>query len=238
MTPSTVPDSFEAFRSSTDGTPLFTEWLRARSEPEWTAATAHPFTQDLADGTLPERVYADYLTQDYAFVDHLTSAFCYAAGQAPSVEATRQFIAFLETLTDEENDYFERSFAALTDADHQQDPELRAPTAAFIDLLGRASHEGGYPETLAVLLPAEWVYATWATAVEDGQAADLPFYYGEWIDLHANEAFLAFVDWLRGELDRVGPTLSPRRQRRVERLFCRTVTLEVAFFDAVSEGEH
>lgn len=40
------------------------------------------------------------------------------------------------------------------------------------------------------------------------------------------------MTWLRGELDAVGPDLSPRRQRRVARLFERTVDLEAAFFDA------
>ncbi len=33
------------------------------------------------------------------------------------------------------------------------------------------------------------------------------------------------------ELDREGTAASPRRQRRLDRLFCRTVELEVAFFE-------
>jgi thiaminase len=43
------------------------------------------------------------------------------------------------------------------------------------------------------------------------------------------------VSRLRDELDRYGPKLSPRRQCRAERLFTRTVELEVAFFDAAYE---
>ena len=62
----------------------------------------------------------------------------------------------------------------------------------FDDLLRRASREGGYAESLAVFVPAKWVYLTWTT-------------------------------------------LATGRQRRVARLFERTVELEVAFFDAAYE---
>ena len=40
------------------------------------------------------------------------------------------------------------------------------------------------------------------------------------------------TDWLRSELDAIGSTFSPIRQRRVEQLFTSTVECEVTFFDA------
>lgn len=255
-----VPATFEAYARAVDdggdaadgGDARFTDWLRARSEPTWTDAVTHPFTRDLGSGELPEDVYAEYLVQDYAFVDELVGAFGHAVGQAPEMDAKRPLVEFLDTLTDEENDYFERSFDALdVSEDRRHDPELSDPIAALIDLLGRATHVGGYAETLAVLVPAEWIYESWATAVVDEYAdaeaakaagadsppsagTNLPFYYAEWIDLHAIPAFREFVDWLRSELDAIGPTLSPRRQARVEQLFRRTVDLEVAVFESVT----
>ena len=228
--------------------PRFTDWLRERAEPTWTDAVEHPFTDELGAGTLSTDAFADYLVQDYAFVNDLVSVFGYAVGQAPDMAAKRSLVEFLDTITDDEDDYFVRSFDALEVPDSRRiDPELAEPTAAFIDLLGRASREGGYAETLAVLVPAEWIYEQWATAAVERYAdpdaegppsagADLPFYYAEWIDLHATAGFREFVDWLRGQLDAAGPELSPRRQARVESLFRRTVDLEVAFFDAAYDG--
>ncbi|WP_090303305.1 TenA family protein [Natronorubrum texcoconense] len=225
----------------------FTDWLREQSEPAWTDAVEHPFTDELGAGTLSTDAFADYLVQDYAFVNDLVSVFGRAVGQAPDMAAKRPLVEFLETITDDEDDYFVRSFDALEVPDSRRtDPQLAEPTAAFIDLLGRASREGGYAETLAVLVPAEWIYEQWAVAAVETHAdpdadgppsagADLPFYYAEWIDLHATADFREFVDWLRGQLDAVGPELSPRRQARVESLFRRTVDLEVAFFDAAYE---
>ena len=206
----------------------FTDWLRARAEPAWSAATEHRFTEQLRADSLDDDVFRRYLRQDYAFLETLVGAFGHAVGTAPSMEAKSRLVDFLGVLTAEENDYFERSFGALgVPAD--TDPDLAPATQAFEDLLGRAGREGGYAETLAVLVPAEWVYRSWAMPTP----ADRPdrFYLDEWIALHATDGFDAFVSWLRRELDREGAAASPARQARLERLFARTVELEVAFFD-------
>jgi thiaminase/transcriptional activator TenA len=223
-------DSYGAYASGTTE-PRFTDWLRERSEPQWTEATSHRFTTELGAGTLDEAVFSRYLTQDYAFVDTLVGVFGHAVGQAPTMAEKRRLIEFLDVITDDENNYFERSFDALdVPPAERTDPELTETTEAMIDLLIAAANQGGYAETLAVLVPAEWIYLRWATA----EADDRPeaFYYEEWIDLHANPGFVSFVDWLCEQLDAVGPTLPPRQQARVARLFKRTVELEVEFFDS------
>jgi len=190
----------------------------------------------LGAGTLDEAVFSRYLIQDYAFVDTLVGVFGHAVGQAPTMAAKRRLIEFLDVITDDENAFFERSFDALdVSVAERTDPELTDTTEAMTDLLTAAANQGGYAETLAVLVPAEWVYLTWATA----EADDRPeaFYLSEWIDLHVNPGFVSFVDWLRGQLDSVGPTLSPRQQGRVARLFERTVALEVDFFEAAYDAQ-
>ena len=233
-TAATTGDAFNDYAESHDD-PRFTDWLRERSEPAWSNAVDHRFTQELGAGTLDEAVMADYLRQDYAFVDTLVGVFGYAVGQAPTMAEKRRFVEFLDVVTDDEDDYFERSFNALdVPVERWQTPTRTETTGSFIDLLLAAKQQGGYAETLAVLVPAEWIYRAWATREADDRPEQ--FYFAEWIDLHANDGFVAFVSWLREQLDTVGPTLSPRRQQRVARLFERTVTHEVAFFDAAYES--
>ncbi|GAB6880657.1 TenA family protein [Halorubrum gandharaense] len=229
-----MTDRGETTSDPSDGD-RFTTALRESVADDWTAAVDHRFTHEFGDGTLDEAVFRRYVVQDYAFVGDLTAAFAAAAADAPTMDARRPYVEFLDTLTAEENDFFERAFDAVgaTPAD-RTDPELAPPTAAFRDLLGRARHEGSYAETLAVLVPAEWVYLEWATREADDRPANAR--YDEWIELHAIPAFADFVGFLRSELDRVGPTLSERRQERVTELFARTVELEVAFFDAAYDS--
>ena len=92
-----------------------------------------------------------------------------------------------------------------------------------------AINAGGYQETLAPLLVFEWLYNAWARAIADRQPES--FVHKEWITIHANPQFDAFVAWLRGQLNRDGPRLPPGRQEHIAEVFCRTVQLEKAFFD-------
>lgn len=230
-----APESY-ALYASERADERFTEWARARAEPSWSRATEHRFTEELRDDTLADEVFRRYLVQDYAFLETLVGAFGHAVGTAPTMAAKSRLADFLGVLTADENDYFERSFDALgVDEETYTDPESTPTTRAFEDLLVRAGSDGGYAETLAVLVPAEWIYLTWATPAPE-QRPDR-FYLAEWVDLHANEEFESFVGWLRSELDREGSAASARRQARLERLFRRTVELEVAFFDAAYDTD-
>jgi thiaminase/transcriptional activator TenA len=206
-------------------------WLKKQTQPTWNDTVTHQFTTDLGTATLETTVFTHYLLQDYAFINALVSAFGFAVGQAPTITAKRHLIDFLDTLTDEENTYFERTFAALEiPAKTYENPPLHDVTNSLIDLLGRATRQGGYVETLAVLVPAEWIYHEWATRITT--PPDEPFYYREWIELHDNDEFNNFVTWLRSELDTAGTPIHPQAKQTVSELFARTVELEAAFFDA------
>lgn len=206
----------------------YTEHLRVLSEPAWTDAVDHRFVEEVAAGTIDDAVFRRYLVQDYAFVDALVGLVGAAVTHAPTIAEKARFTDFLAVLTDEENDYFDRAFDALeVPPTMRTDPDRAEVTAAFEDLVHRAAGEG-YPETLAVLVPAEWIYLSWASAVD--RMPDR-FYLQEWIDLHATSGFEATVAFLRSELDTVGADLPPDRRARVDRHFRRTVDLEVGFFD-------
>jgi thiaminase/transcriptional activator TenA len=230
-----VPERYEQYRTG-QAAPRFTTWLRERSEPGWTNATTHRFTRELGADELADDVFRRYLVQDYSFLETLVGVFGYAVGEAPGMAAKARHVEFLATLTADEDEYFARSFEALgvPESDYEN-PVLTPTTRALEDLLERAAREGGYAETLAVLLPAEWIYLEWAAAVSD--RTPTRFYLAEWIDLHAGAAFADFVGWLRTELDREGAAASARRRARLEALFCRTVESEVAFFEAAYDPE-
>lgn len=230
-----VPDAYGAYAEAREEA-RFTDWLRERAEPAWSDATDHRFARELGRDELDDDAFRRYLVQDYAFLETLVGTFGHALGDAPTMASKARLAAFLGTLTAEENDYFERSFDALGVPESEYaDPETTPTTRAFEDLLRRAGTEGGYAEALAVLVPAEWAYLEWADAVE-GESPSR-FYLAEWITLHANEEFAALVGWLRSELDREGEAASPRRRRRLERLFRRTVELEVAFFESAYDAD-
>ena len=95
-----------------------------------------------------------------------------------------------------------------------------------------------------MLVVVEWSYLGWAQRAPQPRptGADplLPgraepvrdFVQAEWISLHDNPEFVAWVDWLRAELDRVGGELDERDQAHCLRLFQQAARCERDFFDA------
>ena len=214
----------------------FTDHLRAATDPAWTDATEHRFVTELGDGTLDDDAFRRYVVQDYAFVDALTSVVGRAVADAPDTAAKRRLATFLNTVVGPENDYFERTFDALgVPQSARESPSLAAPVRSFEHLLAHGASVGGYAETLAVLLPVEWVYMTWATNVDGRGDGPDRFYLDEWATIHATDEFAEFVGWLRDQLDAEAASASARRRDRMERLFVDAVELEVDFFDAAYE---
>mgnify|MGYP003975316691 FL=1 len=212
----------------------FSGQLRAGCAADWRAATCHRFVGELANDTISDTDYARYLILDYAFLDILVAHVGQAVTTAPSMLEKRQYAAFLGVLTGDEDDYFLRSFAAMgvAEADWRQ-PFDHAVVRGFREImLGGA--KATYANVLAALLPVEWVYLNWAKSVADHAPAR--FYLKEWIDLHTDPGFEAFVMWMAAEMDRIGPTLADGERQVVQDIFNRAVELEVAFFDAAYDA--
>ena len=213
----------------------FSEQLRAGSEPDWRAATEHRFVGELANDQISDACYARYLVLDYTFLDILVAHVGQAVTAAPSMTEKRQYSGFLGVLTGDEDDYFLRSFAAMgvAEADWRQ-PSNHAVVCGFRAVMLGGEGKPTYAEVLASLLAVEWVYLSWAMSV--AEHAPARFYLKEWIDLHTDPGFQAFVNWMRSEMDRLGPALSTSERGAVEDIFRRAVELEVAFFDAAYEA--
>lgn len=216
--------------TTTANSPRFSDTLRENAEPFWHRSVTHRFTRELIGDTLPDGSFVRYLIQDYAFIDTLARVLERAIGHAPDVASKAKLSKFLEAVTGDETDYFLRAFDALgVSKEVWSKTEQTAATRRLSDLMLNAAQKG-YAETLAVLLPVEWVYQSWAGSA--GTTRPSRFYLAEWIDIHANPAFEDFVEWLRAETDSIGPALPSERRDQLAALFRETVQLEAAFFDA------
>ncbi|GKW48868.1 TenA family protein [Halomonas sp. NCCP-2165] len=213
-------------------TPRLTDWLREISEPDWSATVTHPLFEALAGGHLPGADFAAYMVQDYGFVDPFTALIGHAIGRAPSMDDRVVLGQFMGMLTSDENRTFQRTFEAFeVPAARREAPDYLAETQAFRALLRDTGDRGDYAELLAVLVVTEWVYLEWALRVT--RAEGLHPLMGEWIDLHDNPAFQAFVAWLRRRLDEEAETLDDAAFTRMAERFRDTVAKERAFHDAV-----
>jgi len=209
-----------------------TQHLQSLVAQDWHAATHHPFTNALADGTLSRDKLAGYLQQDYQFIEGFVRLLASAVAHAPTLADAVPGAQFLGLICGPENTYFLRSLQALeVPSTAPSAPE----TIAFQHLMNQALRSGRYEIMLSVLVVAEWIYLDWASPFED-RAEDLPFWLGEWITLHSGDGFAQVVAYLRDQLDTAWDTLDDAARTQVTATFSEAVRLERAFFDASWAG--
>lgn len=209
----------------------FSEYLRRKAGPSWLAATEHPFTVAIGDGTIDPGRYSRYLVEDRHFVDSFTSVIGFTLAKAPALPTRRRLAQFIAGALNEDNNYFERSFAELG-----IDPQaaMASPpgpvTQEISTLMLVGARDGAYEEGLVAILAAEWIYLTWAVR-EAAKARPKQPYLAAWIDLHAIPEFQEFVGWLIAETDRAGSGLGDERRTQLAGRFRRCCELEAAFFE-------
>ncbi|MDN2664950.1 TenA family protein [Psychromonas sp. 14N.309.X.WAT.B.A12] len=211
------------------------EQLKQSCIENWSAATAHPFCIELADGSLPLEKMRVYLAQDYTFIDNFVRLAASAIHHAPALPDRLPLAHFLGIIAGPENTYFQRSFDMLEVAQSERvSPLLLQPTNDFQALMLKAANSGEYGNMVAVLCVAEWVYLSWAEPVV-AAVESLPFYFGEWITLHAGEYFESVVEHLRSQLDTAYNKADASQQETIKEYFQQAVLLEKQFFDACYE---
>ncbi|MFK0005113.1 TenA family protein [Paenarthrobacter sp. NPDC090522] len=214
----------------------FADELKNASAADWDAAVNHPFVDRLIDGSLEDEDLRRYLVQDYQFCDAFTALLGQAVASAPSLPSRLVFAKVLGAFASDENTYFQDSFDQLgVPEEDRLAPELGATTRSFDALMRSALDTRSYPDILAVLLVAEWLYGDWAARAGDIATWPAAPKHADWIRLHNNPGYNAWVTWLRGEFDAVEP-VSAEARGRVAMTFREAVRLEREFFDAALES--
>lgn len=235
----TAAARWAAWRDQQNGSTRFTDWLRAEAGADWDSIVHHPFTDMLANGTLPDAILIRYLVQDHRFLDSFVILLASMVAAAPSLPDRIPGAQLLGLVTGKENTYFERSFESLgvTADDRHSTPDAPV-TQAFDGLMRRAAQSGSLGQMLAVLVVAEWSYASWGERVlpTADRHPDLAFDYREWIDLHSGPYFAEVVNYLRSLLDKVGPGLTDAGIAETRAAFLEAVTNENAFW-AMAMGD-
>lgn len=210
----------------------FAEELKDSCAADWEAAVGHEFVDRLLDGSLPDPVLRHYLVQDYQFCDAFVALLGQAVASAPSLPSRLVFAGVLGAFASDENSYFQDCFDELGVPESERSaPELTAATKDFDSLMRQALDTRSYPDVVAVLLVAEWLYGDWAARAGEPASWPAAAKHSEWIRLHNNPEYNGWVSWLQEEFDAVEPS-EPAVRERVAATFAEAVRLERAFFDS------
>lgn len=173
--------------------------LRKNAGGLWQAYVGHPFVNQLAAGTLEERCFKKFLTQDYLFLVHFSRAYALLAAKSTNIGDIREALDGLKSIIEEMPLHVayakkwgisEQEMGRATEA-----METIAYTRYVLDV----GYAGDRLDLMAALLPCVAGYAEVGsrlagskTTVFNGNR------YSEWIKNYESEEYIkgviAFID--------------------------------------------
>lgn len=165
------------------GSPVFAAWRAAAGEA-WPAYTHHAFVEGLRDGTLPEKAFLHYLTQDYIFLFHFARAWALGVVKSETIEEARLAAAIVDGLMNTEMALHVEicGKAGIAEADllaAEEAPENMAYTRYVTD----AGLSGDFLDLIAALAPCVLGYGEIGARLARTATPDTR--YRPWIDTYA-----------------------------------------------------
>jgi thiaminase (transcriptional activator TenA) len=203
--------------------------IRSENAEVWEAMQAHRFVAEIVSDRLPDEAFKAYLVFECDFVETAMLIFGHMLVKAPGLTERRWLAGVLQALAVAQIGYFERAFAALGITADDRAQVLPDKVLAFRNGMLTIARDGGYHDGVAIMMAAEWMYATWCSRAASSRISNPEL--KRWVDLHAAPDFHAQADWLRNQIDQT-ESLAAQDQRRLSSLFGRALELEIAFHDA------
>ena len=203
----------------------FSTDLLARVGPLWTRMLDHPFLLETRDGTLPDATFANWMRQDYVFVEAAIPFMGALLAKAPTDQ--RKPLADAIVAFQRELELFRERAAAVGVDLRDVMPALVCH--AYIQFLVATAAISGYAEGFTVLYAAEKAYHESWKVVRAGIEPGSPWM--PFVENWAGDVFAGWVAWLETELDQLAAAAGPAERQGMARLFETTVRYEIAFWE-------
>jgi thiaminase/transcriptional activator TenA len=209
----------------------FVAALHAKYREHWQSMLAEPFLSEVAQGSIGDERFANWLRQDYVFVREAIPSLGLKLAKAPLAhrEALSGAIAGLER----ELVLFEEMAAEHGVTIGEVDP---LPTnLAYINFIRVTNALDPYELGYAVTYAAEKAYLeSWLTVKREQQG---PSKWQRFIDNWTSPGFESWVASLSANLDELADAASESLRARMERKFFETMRYERLFWKMAFYGE-
>ena len=211
----------------------FFDKLKAAASDEWRAYAEHPFTDAMADSSLPEAAFRRYLVQDYLFLIEFARAYALAVYKAPDLADLREAASGLSTILDVEMDLHVKLCGGwgLSPADIENAaaaPETLAYTRYVLD----TGMRGDLLALKVALSPCVIGYAEIAARLSMKPGAlDDANPYSTWIAEYAGDAYQVVARNAEAHLERLAERYAtPAREVELQGIFREAALLEADFW--------
>jgi thiaminase/transcriptional activator TenA len=213
--------------------PLF-ERLKAAAAAEWRGYTAHPFTDAMADGSLPQPAFRHYLVQDYLFLIEFARAYALGVYKAPALADMREAAAGLSAILDVEMNLHVKLCAGWgLSPDDLETAEPAVEMLAYTRYVLDTGMRGDLLALQVALAPCVIGYAEIAArlAAHPTAAVERNPYRG-WIAEYSGAAYQEVASRARQQLDRLAERYAtPAREAELLAIFREATRLEIGFWE-------
>ena len=207
--------------------------LRTACGQGWTDFVGHPFVRLLAAGTLDERCFRRYLSQDYLFLIHFARAYGLAAFKAETIADIRAAACGLSAMIEQEmrlHIEYCRGWG-LSEAEMAVAEEADA-TLAYTRFVLERGLAGDLLDLQVALAPCILGYAEIGRALAEASStvrAGNP--YRAWIEMYASDDYQAVAAAHSRQMDELfGRRGSEARVPALVTTFAQATRLETAFW--------
>ncbi len=209
----------------------FHEELLVSARPIWDVMLRHPFLKETAECRIEDSVFANWLQQDYLFVQGAIPFIGVLLSRAP--RSVRPGLVLALTALNEELELFERvaSERNLT----QQDVEITPTCHNYVQFMLATAHSASFEEGFTLLYGAERAYFDIWRWVRQNLKVTSP--WQPFIDRWSNDNFRQWIEWIETTLDSLAEESSPRLREKMKEVFRLTGEYELLFWDMAANGE-
>ena len=210
---------------------LFSAQLWQQHADIYQKILAHPFNQQLSQGTLSQSAFQHYMIQDAHYLVAYGRALAVCAAKAFDAKDVIQFAeaAKLAIVFEREmHDSFLTQFN-VSQAEFENAP-LTLACHHYTSFLTATAWSESYPVVLASLLPCFWIYAEVGRDIVKQSVANNP--YQAWINTYAGEEFHTAVREVVATIDRVAARCDEDTLAKMHQAYRRGAELEWLFWDS------
>lgn len=189
------------------------------------AILAHPFQQELADGTLLQERFLEYLRQDALYLSDFSRALALVAARLPTHFSTR-FLTLALGAVEAERELHHRYLSAH---EAQLSVDKNPACFAYTHYLLSTATLGSVEEAVASLVPCFWIYQVVGAHVAAIAVESNPFHL--WIETYASPSFKEAVESIIEVMDTLALSASKETQEKMRAAFYRATALEWLFWD-------
>ena len=209
----------------------FHEQLLALARPVWTAMLGHAFLTDTVEGRIPDAAFANWMQQDYLFVQQAARFVSILVSKSPPAIMPRLALAI--PALHSELELFERM--AAEKGVKMRDLRMTPTCHAYAQFLLATAATFSFEEGFTLLYGAEKAYLDSWSWVRENMKAPSP--WDGFIHRWSDDAFRHWVNWLESTLDGLAAGASPTLRQGMTNVFLLAGQYELRFWDMALHGE-